>query len=1150
MMRKIVIIIFITLCNIVFAQTNPGNQSQYDPRIKNAPTSPEVALLGRFGDIPVGHYTGTAEVSIPLYSAKVDNIEIPLIMNYHTSGIKVADEATWVGLGWSFLPEGTITQEIRGREDWVSGGDGFANTSGYDTFKNNFPTLNSENQLYRLQKGNANYNDGYVTYYSGDDHMDIVNKLNERYGQPDIFTYNFCGYSGKFFYNPENNNEILFMESNNNVKFVRNTEGWIATTNKGDRFYFYAIETARSDKTDYNDISNTFKLTRILLVNGKEINFSYQDENTFKEYPIETAHITNFTMNMSVRKDNNRLSTLKKTLIGIETDNAKIEFNLDNREDIRPSNLLVPIKKLKSIDIIAKVSNKKIKSFLFNQSYFPYVISTEAYNVKRLKLDSIQQIDYDKDGNAILNTPPYSFEYDISHTMPSKISNSDFYGYYNGNSDDTLLPNLDYFDYLEKSPYKHPNHDFKYPYAGSMRYTNNDYVSTNILKKITYPTKGYTVFDYESNSFSNQFIPTMQQVSNAYKTTTYTHGGPGTGNGYVIVGNRFKLNQTTKVKFYNTIFDGFNSYYPSNHTDFARLQSSCKIQLLKTKKVNGQSVGETLKEWTITILRNEFEQTHQIIWDETLEIPYDDNPTTEYYVAVVNGVLSGYGQPIVSCRYSFYDYESIDRSISYGNGLRIKSIKNYDVNNSLLSHKKYEYNEGKLIYKFEPLNIVYGSTYKSQPAYLTLGCFMEYVSIFNDLSINSNDFGIGSNKPFGYSQVIEKDINVIDDTEKGYTKYYFTNIEPTGTSLKSLPRVDIPSNGENTLIEKYNKNGDKISSIFNVYNNILDSGVYPSFYIVNTSTGSYDPLNQFYPYVTEGCPIIGTSYTGYTYQNPQLTTKYNFLFSPLIIGKRRLKSVIETYYYITGNLVNKTENFYSDLGNLWLSKHTTPDGKVIDTQYMFADWQGNTLMIDKGMTGIPLITEVSSNGKIIGADYVEYPDRPNYPTVQAGSLVLPLSVKKLNLQIGNRSTVLTYEKYDDKGNILQYTEKGLNPTVIIWGYNQTQPIAKIEGISYNSLMALSGVSTLVNNAITASGADVDAATEQSLITALDNLRSDSSLSNYQITTYTYDPLIGVTSITPPSGIREIYKYDSANRLQSVVDVNGKILKEYQYNYKQ
>jgi YD repeat-containing protein len=57
------------------------------------------------------------------------------------------------------------------------------------------------------------------------------------------------------------------------------------------------------------------------------------------------------------------------------------------------------------------------------------------------------------------------------------------------------------------------------------------------------------------------------------------------------------------------------------------------------------------------------------------------------------------------------------------------------------------------------------------------------------------------------------------------------------------------------------------------------------------------------------------------------------------------------------------------------------------------------------------------------------------------------------------------------------------------------------------------------------------------------------LADKLVTTYTYDPLIGVTSITPPSGIRESYIYDSANRLQKVIDVNGKVLKEMKYNYK-
>jgi len=72
-----------------------------------------------------------------------------------------------------------------------------------------------------------------------------------------------------------------------------------------------------------------------------------------------------------------------------------------------------------------------------------------------------------------------------------------------------------------------------------------------------------------------------------------------------------------------------------------------------------------------------------------------------------------------------------------------------------------------------------------------------------------------------------------------------------------------------------------------------------------------------------------------------------------------------------------------------------------------------------------------------------------------------------------------------------------------------------------------------------------------LITALDNLRKSANFSGYQITTYTYDPLVGVRSITPPSGIREVYLYDAANRLKEIREQSdtGKLLKEYRYNYK-
>ncbi|MEJ5052655.1 hypothetical protein WH221_22740, partial [Chryseobacterium culicis] len=77
------------------------------------------------------------------------------------------------------------------------------------------------------------------------------------------------------------------------------------------------------------------------------------------------------------------------------------------------------------------------------------------------------------------------------------------------------------------------------------------------------------------------------------------------------------------------------------------------------------------------------------------------------------------------------------------------------------------------------------------------------------------------------------------------------------------------------------------------------------------------------------------------------------------------------------------------------------------------------------------------------------------------------------------------------------------------------------------------------------------------LSALNTFRMNASLSAYQVTTYTYDPLIGVRSITPPSGLSEFYIYDTANRLKEIrqqeKESSGntiyKTVKEFQYNYK-
>ena len=81
---------------------------------------------------------------------------------------------------------------------------------------------------------------------------------------------------------------------------------------------------------------------------------------------------------------------------------------------------------------------------------------------------------------------------------------------------------------------------------------------------------------------------------------------------------------------------------------------------------------------------------------------------------------------------------------------------------------------------------------------------------------------------------------------------------------------------------------------------------------------------------------------------------------------------------------------------------------------------------------------------------------------------------------------------------------------------------------------------------TKSNLDIDDSSEEILRQKLDEFRLKTAFKNYQITTYTYDPLIGIKSVTSPSGNKEYYYYDDANRMIRVEDINHNIIKENKY----
>lgn len=146
--------------------------------------------------------------------------------------------------------------------------------------------------------------------------------------------------------------------------------------------------------------------------------------------------------------------------------------------------------------------------------------------------------------------------------------------------------------------------------------------------------------------------------------------------------------------------------------------------------------------------------------------------------------------------------------------------------------------------------------------------------------------------------------------------------------------------------------------------------------------------------------------------------------------------------------------------------------------------------------------------------------------------------------VGNLERKVTFNSYDSKGNVTQYTLQNGAPVSIIWGFNKTKVVAKLENIAYNLIPAnlLSDIENITNNPTSG---------QNSINNALEALRtsSDSNLQGAFITTINYDSFRGISVITDPKGNKTIYDYDNNNRLEFVRDNDNRILTENKYHYK-
>ncbi|MDR1156019.1 MAG: hypothetical protein LBL04_15030 [Bacteroidales bacterium] len=158
----------------------------------------------------------------------------------------------------------------------------------------------------------------------------------------------------------------------------------------------------------------------------------------------------------------------------------------------------------------------------------------------------------------------------------------------------------------------------------------------------------------------------------------------------------------------------------------------------------------------------------------------------------------------------------------------------------------------------------------------------------------------------------------------------------------------------------------------------------------------------------------------------------------------------------------------------------------------------------------------------------------------SGAPMKPSAIYTYTGSSGGYEPRLYYEYYAS-GKIKSAYQPGGAKTVYLWGYNNQYPIAKIENADWNRVVQAAGGSAVIDAIASKSRP------EDGDWTVINGLRR--ALPDAMVTTYAYQPLIGLISEISPSGQAVSYGYDPSGRLAGKRDEQGNILEVIQYHLK-
>src|SRR6185295_17404068 len=322
------------LCQI---KVNCQSNSPFIPKI--IPPSPNTASLVKFGDIPVSPYTGTTDVSIPIYTIEARGVSVPVGLSYHTGGIRLTEEAGGVGLGWTLNAGGVISRTINDKDDFAGGY--------YNSDLNPFVYPEIKGKLlghfhYPHQPDAGDWGYIFICRYNVYTEVNTYNLYDfwRNYfpaidNEPDSYSFNFPGRSGKFIIGRDRK-VVLQKQENLKIDCADNGSSFTITDEQGNKYYFLDKEYCQP-AIGAQQVSS-WLLSKIVTQQKDSVIFNDSSEVTW----TTVQGITHESDRKGVPGHEGTTyasdpgqNYLNKTLLNIDYTNAQIQFAFDgNRTDL------------------------------------------------------------------------------------------------------------------------------------------------------------------------------------------------------------------------------------------------------------------------------------------------------------------------------------------------------------------------------------------------------------------------------------------------------------------------------------------------------------------------------------------------------------------------------------------------------------------------------------------------------------------------------------------------------------------------------------------------------------------------------------------------------------------------------------------------